>query len=345
MELEQLTVQPGNFDRICNTGDGKYLEIDTGFYIHWWGSLYYAEKDNTLDVLFMGNSDMYRGMSPIVLWDEYGIASYSYTSPGQRMWTSYYVLLDALRSQSPEIIVLNVDSIQSTGPSAESNYRKALDNMQMSPVKIKAILDPAFKFNIEKKISFVFPILRYHTRAADLTKEDFELAYGYNVFEYKGMDMNANVRPYEGGNTYMEEKEESFEIPEEPKKYVDKIIEICEENNIKLILVEIPSADSWSYAKSIALSEYALEKEVPFIDFNLLLDEIDLDWTKDTEDGGDHLNVIGAEKVSKYMGEYLKQNYDIKDRREDENYKSWFESSNIYHKDKQEKINKVQNSK
>ena len=39
---------------------------------------FYEEPKNSLDVIFMGNSDVYRGISPITLWDEYGIASYNF---------------------------------------------------------------------------------------------------------------------------------------------------------------------------------------------------------------------------------------------------------------------------
>ena len=44
LETEHLTAQPGDFDRISDTGIGKYLEIDTGYYTNWWGYLCYAEK-------------------------------------------------------------------------------------------------------------------------------------------------------------------------------------------------------------------------------------------------------------------------------------------------------------
>ena len=36
---------------------------------------FYEEKKNSLDVMFMGNSDMYRGISPMELWIDYGIKS------------------------------------------------------------------------------------------------------------------------------------------------------------------------------------------------------------------------------------------------------------------------------
>ena len=314
-------------------GDNYITNIVRGFY---------AEKDNTLDVMFMGNSDMYRGMSPIMLWDEYGIASYSYTSPGQRAWTGYYVLLDALRSQKPDIIVFNMDEIQSTVHSTESCYRKAFDNMQMSSVKLKALNDPTYNFSFSEKISYIFPIFRYHSRVTELTREDFKNAYGYEQYENKGLDMITKINPYNGGKSYMDDKGESYEFPEKTKKYIDKIVETCEKEEIKLILVEIPSADSWSYAKSQAISKYAEEKKLPFIDFNLLLDEIDFDWTKDTPDGGDHINVFGAEKVTKYMGKYLKDNYNLSDRRKDEDYSSWFDASKKYHQNKENMIKEQQ---
>lgn len=306
-------------------GDNYITNIVRGFY---------AEKDNSLDVLFMGNSDMYRGMSPIVLWDEYGIASYSYTSPGQRAWTAYYVLLDALRSQKPDIIVFNMDEIQSTVQSTESCYRKAFDNMQMSEVKIKALMDPIYKFSYSEKLSYIFPIFRFHSRITELTSDDIEYAYGYKECENKGLDMIAEARPYNGGKSYMDNKGENYKFPEKTKKYIDKIVDICQKEGIKLIFVEIPSADSWSYAKNQAITEYAKEKQIPFVDFNLLLDEIKFDWTQDTPDGGDHINVYGAEKVSKYMGKYLKDNYDLPDRRNDDNYSSWFKASEKYKENK-----------
>lgn len=293
---------------------------------------FYAEKNNSLDVMFMGNSDMYRGLSPILLWDDYGIPSYSYTSPGQRAWTAYYVFLDALRSQKPKILLFNMDEIQSTNQSNESCYRKAFDNMQLSKVKLKALNDPIYEFTFEDKMSYIFPIFRYHSRTAQLTLDDFKNSYGYKVYENKGLDLIASVKPYDKGKSYMKDKGETYKFPKKTKKYINKIVKKCKKEGIELILLDIPSADSWSYAKHQAISEYAKEKEVKFIDCNMLLDEIGIDWTHDTADGGDHLNVYGAEKVAKYIGKYLHDNYSLPDRRQDASYISWFKDSEKYHK-------------
>lgn len=306
---------------------------------------FYAEKDNSLDVLFMGNSDMYRGISPIILWDEYGIASYAYTSPGQRLWTGYYVLLDALRSQHPDIIFFNIDGIQSTNQSTESCYRKAFDNMQLSSVKLKAINDPVYNFSYKTKLSYLFPIFRFHSRFSDLSSDDFKYAYGYDTYSEKGYDMIVEIDGYADDDKYMEEKDETYTLPDTTTKYLNKIVEKCEKEKITLILVEIPSADSWSLAKSKAVEEFANENNLEFIDFNLLLDDLDFDWTNDTCDGGDHLNIYGAEKVSKYIGKYLNDNFDLPDRRDDSNYKSWFDASKEYQNNKEQLINDYKKNK
>lgn len=293
---------------------------------------FYAERDNSLDVIFMGNSDMYNGMAPMQLWDDYGIASYAYTSSGQRMWTAHYMFLDALRSQKPKIIVFDVDEIQSTTNTTAACYRKAYDNMQMSPVKIRAIMHPCFKKSISKRISFFLPVTRFHSRISSLTKDDFKYAYGYKIYENKGQVIKTHISEYRGGNSYMDNKNEKYEFPKNTKKYMDKIVKTCKEKNIELILIEIPSANSWSYAKSQAIAKYASEKNLTFIDFNFLLDDIGLDWTHDTIDSGNHLNIWGAQKVTKYMGRYLHENYNLPDRRKDKNYKDWFDASKKYHK-------------
>lgn len=306
----------------------------------WWdnyiGNLFrgfYAEKENSIEVLFMGNSDMYRGIIPIELYDNYGISSYLYASPGQRMWTGYYMLLDALRYQHPKVIIYGIDSMGSPTDMDDENIRKTFDHMEFSSVKLKAIFSKdAFNFDFGEKISLIFPIFRYHYRINDLTKEDFILAYGKHSWAYKGYDLIKKIDGHNDGNSYMEDEDIEYEISDKVLKYLDLFVEKCKEENIELILTEIPSSESWEFAKSKAMSEYAKEKKVKFLDLNLLNDEIGIDWTTDTADQGDHLNYYGAKKVTSYVGKYLKENYDLKDIRPNI---LWEKYSKIFHHDEQ----------
>lgn len=42
-----------------------------------------------------------------------------------------------------------------------------------------------------------------------------------------------------------------------------------------------------------------------------------IDFSTDTYDAGLHMNLSGVEKLSDYMGKFLKRKYDLVDRRED----------------------------
>ena len=44
LESDLLKAEPGNFDRINDTGLGDYLENETGYYVNWHDRLHYAEK-------------------------------------------------------------------------------------------------------------------------------------------------------------------------------------------------------------------------------------------------------------------------------------------------------------
>lgn len=303
--------------------DNMYTHIIKGFY---------NEEKNSLDVMFMGNSDVYRGIAPIELWDEYGITSYSYTSPGQRMWTGYYILKDALKYQHPKVIFFNVDSLFNETSSSDNNYRKVFDGMPNDEVKFEAINDPIYNFSLKTKISFYFPIFRFHSRYNELTEDDFKYAFYNGKFDYKGMDLITTKVPYEREFRYLNNDYDAS-IPTKCKKYLDLIIELCKKENINIVLFELPSADSWTNKRHETTALYAKEHNVPFLDFNYNTEEFDFNWLEDTSDGGDHLNVYGATKITRQIGKYIDENYDLKDHRSDKNYSDWNESSKKYHED------------
>lgn len=303
---------------------------------------FYEEPKNSLDVVFMGNSDVYRGISPIKMWDEYGIASYNYVSSGQRMWVAYYMLVECLKYQTPDLIVLNMDSAFNESDASESNYRKAFDNMKFGKNKIEAVTDPVFKNTNDQIFSYIFPIARYHSRWSELTSDDFEKAIKREKFAYKGMDMVVERQPNKYENYMSRDHSKEF-VGEKCSKYLDKFINLCKEKNINLLLIEIPSAESWSKDLSDRTYEFAKKYDLDFIDMNLNPKEFGFNWKTDTCDEGDHLNVYGAEKVSKYLGKIIQEKYNIPNRKEDPKYSSWYQASKKYHKDKKKLEKELKN--
>ena len=57
---------------------------------------FYREKTDP-DLIFIGSSTVYSGVSPVRIYENYGITSYVLASSSQTSWNSYYVLKEALK--------------------------------------------------------------------------------------------------------------------------------------------------------------------------------------------------------------------------------------------------------
>ena len=84
------------------------------------------------------------------------------------------------------------------------------------------------------------------------------------------------------------------------------------------------------------MEAYAEEKGLPYINFLDIQEETGIDYTTDTYDGGLHMNLSGAEKLSRYMGRYLTEEAGVPDRRgEAELSARWAEKLAAYEAEKE----------
>ena len=154
---------------------------------------YYAEDKNH-DVLFVGDCEVYDTFVPAILWEEYGIHSYVRGSAQQLIWQSYYLLEEMLTYETPRVVVFNVLALKYNAPQKESYNRMTLDGMKASDMKWKAV--QASMMEGEEFLDYLFPLLRYHSRITELTKEEYEektkayLSIGNDKLVWYDMDGN-----------------------------------------------------------------------------------------------------------------------------------------------------------
>lgn len=72
--------------------------------------------------------------------------------------------------------------------------------------------------------------------------------------------------------------------------------------------------------------QLASELGLDYVDLNVGKSRVDIDWSADTYDAGDHLNVSGARKVTAAVGGLLSGRYGMPDHRGDDAYASWDEA-------------------
>lgn len=276
-------------------------------------SEYYDEtKDH--DVVFVGDCELYENISPAVLWQNYGINSYIRGSAQQLIWQSYYLMEETLKYETPDVFVFNVLSMKYDEPQKEAYNRMTLDGMKWSVTKCKDIY--ASMMPDENFIDYVFPILRYHSRWSDLEADDFTYLFDRDTVTFNGYYMRVDVKAAE--DVPVGKPLGDYTFGDNAYYYLDKMVELCEENNVELVLVKAPSLypywyDEWD-AQMVA---YAEEHGLKYYNFLDVTEEIGLDFTEDTYDAGLHLNLSGAEKLSDYFGNILVTECGLSSRRGD----------------------------
>ncbi len=278
-----------------------------------------AEPKDTIDVLFVGDSECYSAFIPLHIWEDTGISSYVCSTSAQRLTYSYEFLKTAFKNQSPKVIVLETNAI----------FR----NISFTDV-------------VDITAEEIFPVFRYHNRWKSLNKDDFDTEPTYTYFsETKGYKYNTKNRGSADTSQYMKASTEKQSIPPRCKTYLKRIAKLCKENGAELVLVSTPSTKNWNTKRHNAVASSAEDLGITYLDLNTE-DNLNIDWSTDTRDKGDHLNYFGASKVTDYISSYLKDTKLFTDKRKDSNYESWNDAAKAFdEKTAKAKPKKVDGSK
>ena len=279
------------------------------------GRFYDSETD--FDVLFFGSSHMQCAFNPIILWQEYGIASYNASFDAARMSYSYWIAKNSFPDRQPSLVVIDCAYLTNNWKHAASYgpSHMAFDEMPMSVGKIQALWD--LFDDREERMRYLFPLTAYHYHWSSLTKEDFEIDYWVMGFHTFCHVQEAELR--------FASADPEVEVDSATTYYLRMLIEECQSRGIDVLLTTIPYEANEESLRGMAYT-YTLAEEygVPYLDADSLavLLNTKTDFLNSYEDNS-HLNVSGAEKFSRFLADYISENYDIPDRRADGRYAVW----------------------
>ena len=297
---------------------------------------FYAQPQNSIDVLFLGTSSFRNGFSPMTIWEETGITSYLRATAGQLPLVSYYYLLEALEYQQPKVVVLEGASLFSNTDvdKNESAIRKSVDPMRLSRIKLKLIRDVVSASKNQTFDSYIFPLLRYHDRWKELERLDFEYRQIDQYDPFRGQYITRGRKPlpeYSG----LEEKIEKTETYDaEALYYYQKIVQLCKEKHIEVVLVTLPRMKNFSYAEHVGIQQFADQYGLRYVDYNMpeLLTSVGIKSSLDYQNTT-HLNVYGSQKISLDFSAMLKSEFAIADKRDDPAYLKWNEDQQIFQRE------------
>jgi len=270
---------------------------------------YDEEKDH--EVIFIGDCEVYANFSPMVMYEEEGIKAYVRGSSQQMIWQSYILLKETLKYEKPKVVVFNVNSVRYDKESeevSEAYNRLTIDQMKWSKEKLEMIKESMTEE--ENFLSYIFPILRYHSRYDELTNEDIKYLFKRKNNTYNGFLVNKTIK----GVTILPTEKDlpNYNFSDESIHYLELILKLCEENNIELVLIKAPSLyPHWYKQYDEQIKEFAIKHNIDYYNLKEYADVIGLDYSLDTYDGGLHLNLTGATKLSKYFASLLSFRYDL----------------------------------
>ena len=293
---------------------------------------FYDLEENTVDVLFLGSSHAISSFIPQELYNNFGITSYNLGTREQSLVVSYYWLKEALQTQSPRAVILDAYMLfpyieEDPLNSRESSTRIALDFMNMDEVKREAIRTICALDESQSVLSYYLSNIRYHDRWKSLDDTDFKYEDYAGLPGLMGYASNsdgsaaADYEPFEKGSS-----DELAAVVPLMEEYLIKIIDLCNEQGIDLILVKTP-AHGYKISMYNTLVQFVQEYDIPFYDFNerSLYNEIGFNFDKNMLDVA-HLAVSGSVKITNFLGNLLQTEYDL----ESHESLAWEESRETY---------------
>lgn len=299
------------------------LTILTLIYIPKWDGLdarlmrnFYAEEENSLDVIMIGSCNSYTSFLPTVAYDEYGMSACVFSGPDQELVTSYHYLIDSLKTQKPKVVALEALFLTcEPTPKREYYNRTAVEYMPPSLNKAKLIMDlgameseymqtvnPSSPGKILTWAGYFFPLLRYHGRE-DVTMDDvtFHFERDDQVLHHGG---SAHYNFIVNDSVDFPEIHNGYEIRDVSREYFIKMRDLCEKEGITFLLVKSPNSWRWDDENTAVVREFAEEQGVPFLDMHTYDDWLVSDYSQSTG----RLNVYGMKKFTEHFCEYIQEN-------------------------------------
>lgn len=285
---------------------------------------FYAEKKDTIDIVMIGSSPVFPYYSAPKLWGETGIAAYPLSSNVQRPAAMKYLVKEAEKTQSPSLYIFEMRMYTMKDENLRENMaytRGVTDNLRYSANRVETI--QAMVPESEDRLSFYIDLFKYHTnwKMFALPSEWGNWRYRKES-ELKGFFIKDEVGPTatpEAGGAAGE-----LAISPEQETYLRDLLLYLQENKLQALFIVSPYGESPEDQQMYNYMGNIIEEAgYHFLNMNNYYEEIGIVFEEDFADYASHTNVVGAEKCTAFLEDYLLENYSFEDKRGNDVYASW----------------------
>lgn len=263
-----------------------------GYTAHW--EQYAEEPEDSIDVLVFGSSLAYCDVIPATIYAASGLTSYVMAGPEQTLSVTYYYLKECLKTQSPQLILLEGTSLL-----FDEFEGYATANVAYMPYSLNRIQAAYCAAPAEDRRELLFPMYAYHSRWDDVPLSTF-LPEKHTTDPLAGYVYLSDATAQ--GERTERSMDVSREIFQENVEYLYKIQALCRREDIRLVLFFSPV---FQYIPEELMAQILTSASgLPILDYNRRFDDLTLDADTDFYDYL-HLNVSGAQKFSAILADDL----------------------------------------
>ncbi len=275
---------------------------------------YYDLPSDTVDVLMLGSSHIGVNVDNGMMFEKYGIASYSCWGAMQPIWNTYYYLEECLKTQTPKAVVLDVYGATYERDYLEYSY--AAKNTLALPFSMEKYEAVNVTTTESNRSALLLGLPAYHSRYAEINASDFEYFFWNRHTDIQTIESSGDlVYPTEIMDTSLVSGAE--ELTPKSEEYLRKTLELCKSHGIPAKLIASPFAlTELEQRRFNRIREIASEYGFEFTNYNDSYKSLGIDPEKDYRDEA-HLNDSGIAKYTAALARSLKSSFELPDRRED----------------------------
>ena len=296
---------------------------------------FYAEEDNSIEVVVVGGSGVYRYVNNPYLWKSERITSYNLGFSALSIYLLEDLVDELCKTQTPKVVIVDARKflLTETEEIDDVKAQRVINNVKYSWERCRMI-NKVYSAPIDRFNNY-FDIILYHSNYAKFSRENLQYLDNENPNPLKGFEPVDKVVNLE----YIDVTEVTGEEPlsEPSERALRSLLEKCQKENVEIMLLSTPWQITEEYQKrSNYLKDIVDEYGFHYLDMNAVVDEVvaqeGLDWSTDFYDDR-HVNVYGSEKVTAYVGRYLREHYQFDEDYDETLLESWDKALERYEKE------------
>ena len=226
------------------------------------------------DIVIIGNSHASRSFNPYIIDNILKTESIILSTPGQNLKQTYFLLEEVFNNRGAELIVLEMfsfihavpEKISTDNEHIFSSYRDIANEMPISLLKLEMAMSLV---KPESILDFMIPIVNSHELWKDLDKVKSNFTYQFDSNSKGSVSLLKSSMTQENADHYRNDDYfHEYKTTEENKEWFNKIVELINSNDARLITVMAPIFSEFA-AKLVDRNEaYILDQGIEFFDMN-----------------------------------------------------------------------------